>query len=146
VASRSAEEFSAFASIDRFGFDENSRCRLDRRLTESLGASPYFVMCREPLNGAGGVFAIVEIDMKYFLQIAPLDEGCSRTWSIDVLAIRSETITEETAMILALPIGLNVFGRFHRRQAPSIGQRLSLDTTKREASYNRHQHILDQSR
>jgi hypothetical protein len=45
-------------------------------------------------------------------------------------------------MFLALAIGLNVFDRLHRRQAPSIGQRLSLDATKREASDNCHQHIL----
>jgi hypothetical protein len=38
-----------------------------------------------------------------------------------------ETVTEESAMFLALPIGLNVLGRFRRRQTPSIGQRLSAD-------------------
>jgi hypothetical protein len=37
-------------------------------------------------------------------------------------------------MILALPIRLDVFGRFDRRVAPSIGQHLALDTTNREAS------------
>jgi len=53
-----------------------------------------------------------------------------------------ETVTEESAMFLTLPIGLNVLGRFCRRQTPSIGQRLSADPSEREASNNRHQNIL----
>jgi hypothetical protein len=98
------------------------------------------------LNGAGGVLAIVEVEVKGFLQIAPPDEGCSRRWPIDLPTIRTETIAEKPAMILALPIRVNIFGRFHRRRTPSIGERLSLDTTKREASHNRHQHILTELR
>jgi hypothetical protein len=146
MASGSAEEFSPFASIDSFRFDQDGGCGLNGRLSDSLGASPYFLTCRERLNGTGCVLAIVEVEMKCFLQIAPPDEGCSRRWPIDFPTIRTETIAEKPAMILALPIRVNIFGRFHRRQTPSIGERLSLDTTKREASHNRHQHILNEFR
>jgi hypothetical protein len=53
-----------------------------------------------------------------------------------------ETIPGKPAMFLALPIGLNVLNRFYRRRTASIGQRVSRNTTEREASNNRHKHIL----
>jgi len=53
-----------------------------------------------------------------------------------------ETKPEEPAMLLALPIGLNVFDRFCRRQTPSIWQRVSVHTMQREAS-NNHEYILN---
>jgi hypothetical protein len=90
------------------------------------------------LKRPSGVLAIIKVDVKCFLQITALDEGCSRSRPIDVPAIRTETLAEKPAMFLVLPISLNVFGRFHRRQTPSTGQRLSLNTTEREASDNRH--------
>jgi hypothetical protein len=52
-----------------------------------------------------------------------------------------ETVPEESAMFLTLPISLNVFGRFCRRETPPIGQRLAADPAEREASNNRHQNI-----
>jgi hypothetical protein len=94
ITSRSPEEFSPFARVYRLRFDHDRRCRLDGRLPESLGASPYFLRCREHLNGAGGVLTIVEVDEKYFLQIAALDEGRSGTWPIDVPTIQPESIAE----------------------------------------------------
>jgi len=94
------------------------------------------------LYRTGGVLAIIEVDVKCLLQIAPLDERCSWTRPIDVPTFRMETIPGKPAMFLALPIGLNVLNRFYRRRTASIGQRVSRNTTEREASNNRHKHIL----
>jgi hypothetical protein len=141
MASRSAEQLSAFAGIDRFGFDEDSR-RLDKRLPDGLGASPHFVTRRELFDGPGRVLAIVEIDEKHRLQIASLDERRSRTRAIHVPPMRMETVIEESPVFLTLPISPDVFRRFCRRETPSIGQRLSADTTDRQAFNSRHQHIL----
>jgi len=146
MASRSADEFSPFAGVDRFRFHEDGGCCLDGRLFDGLGASPYFVTCRERLKGTGGVLAIVEVDVKCLPEIAPRDEGCSWTSPIDVPTVRTETIPGVSAMFLALSIGLNVFDRFHRWRTPSIRQRVSLDTMEREASDNRHAQILNQLR
>jgi hypothetical protein len=138
MASRSAEEFSAFASIDRFGFDQDSG---SRRLPDSRGARAHFVTLRKLFDRPGRVLAIVEVDEKYRLQIASRDEGRSGTWAIHVPPMRMETVPEKSPMFLALPIGLNVLGRFRRRQTPSTGQRLPADPSEREASNNRHQNI-----
>ena len=146
MASGPAEELFPFAGVDRFCLDQDGGCRLDGRLTDSLSASAHFFTCRKRPNGPGGVLTIVEVEVKRFLQIAPLDEGCSRRWPIHLPAIRTETIAGEPSMILARPIRLKIFGRFHRRQAPPIGQRSSLDTTKREASCDRHECILNEFR
>ena len=92
MASRSAEESSPFASVDRFRFDEDGWCRLDGRLFDGLGASPYFVTCREHLKRRGSVLAIIEVDVKCLPEIAPLDEGCSWTSPIDIPTLPTETI------------------------------------------------------
>jgi len=144
MASPSAEEFSSFASVDRFRFDEDGGGRLDGRLFDSLGENPHFLTCRERLKGTGGVLTIVEVDEKCFPQIAPLDEGYSWTSPIEVPTLRTETVSEVPAMFLAFPIDLNVFDRFYRWRTPSIGQRVSLHPMKREASDNRHLPILNQ--
>ena len=137
MASRSPEALSPFACIDRFRFDEDGGC-VDDRLRDTLGAREHFFTCRERFDRPRGVLPIVDVEKKDSLQIAPRDEGCSRTWLIDVPASRTETIAVKPAMLLPLAVGLQVFGRFYLRQTPSVGQRLSLDTTKREASHNRH--------
>jgi len=61
---------------------------------------------------------------------------------MDVPAVRTQSIAEKPAMFLTLPIGLYVFGLFDRRQTPSIGERLALNTTECEVTDNRHQQIL----
>ena len=43
MACRSTEEFFPLASVDRLRFNEDRRCRLDRRLSDSRGAIPYFL-------------------------------------------------------------------------------------------------------
>jgi len=73
MTSRPAEEFSAFASVDRFGFDADGGCRRNRRCPDSLGAGAQFFTGRERLNGAGRVLAIVEVDVKGFSECGVVD-------------------------------------------------------------------------
>jgi len=71
MASRSLDEVPAFASIDRLRFDEDGGFSLDGRLLpDRLGARPYLFTCHDR---EGGVLAIVEVDVKRLLEIAPRD-------------------------------------------------------------------------
>src|SRR5439155_2828035 len=110
------------------GLNENGWFSLwrDDQRTGRRRPCQYLFSGAKGLQRAGGVLAIVEIEMECLLQIAAGDERGSRRWTEHRSPVRPKAVSERSPMFSPSSIGLQVLDGFKWRQMSIVGQRLTI--------------------